>query len=532
MERPHAPDTKIVDDSAPETPDEISDLTGTAGDENAPPAASPARLLGGFVAIVAVLLLSVLGWNAVAAGRAAKASGAPSREALADAPTLLSETMKRYAALDTFQADYTWRLGAGGEQHGPGDGHDHGPNDGHDHPAPAAAAPGEAPATGHEGHNHNHAQPENAAPGGTSAKRTLVYAKPNKFRVVSDDGGFRLVSVSDGARVAEYTNSPTLPGRVLPAPATLASEQSPLLQHPMFCATLLHRFFAGPDGLAQLVDLTKSGGPAGVRFGPDVTVAEQPCKTLVFPALGVYGNAEVAVGTKDGLIRRIRYDSEPLVEELKRRNKGQPVPPMQTEELYTRVAPNQAAPADAFDTTLPAGIKPAAPRAAAPAKTPADKAGAPNKPAAAVAASPITPGSPAPAFAVTGLSGNGAKTSLAGLRGKVVLVDFWATWCQPCRRGLPETLRLHQKYANKGLAVLAVSNEDTQTVQTFLRENKAFAGLPVYRDAGEAALSAYQVDALPTVAIIDRQGRLSSYLVGLQEPATLQAALKKAGLNL
>jgi hypothetical protein len=228
-------------------------------------------------------------------------------------------------------------------QHSPGDGHDHGaepqqhgPNDGHDHSQDGASA-----AASSGGGN------------GPSAKRTLFYAKPNQFRATTDNGGFSMVSVSDGKRLSEYTSSAALPGRTYPAPLSITSEQSALLQHPMFCGTLLTRFFGGPDALNRLVDTARGA----VTFGPDATVEDEPCKTVFFPVPGRVWLAEVAISTKDGLVRRIRYDSAPLAAHVARARQGQEVPSMRTEEVYKVVIVNEPIPPTTFSTALPKGVQ-------------------------------------------------------------------------------------------------------------------------------------------------------------------------------
>jgi len=67
----------------------------------------------------------------------------------------------------------------------------------------------------------------------------------------------------------------------------------------------------------------------------------------------------------------------------------------------------------------------------------------------------VSKGQRAPEFALTALAGN--KVSLSSLRGKVVLIDFWAQWCEPCKRELPQLDKLAQEYARKGVVVLAVN---------------------------------------------------------------------------
>ena len=135
-------------------------------------------------------------------------------------------------------------------------------------------------------------------------------------------------------------------------------------------------------------------------------------------------------------------------------------------------------------------------------------------------------GKPAPAFEVVSL--NGVKTKLAALRGKVTLIDFWATWCSPCRKQLAETQKNFNKYAARGLAVLAISDETKDVVTPFLKKNHFT--FPVYLDSAGKMNVTYG-EARPAIAVIDREGRLVAYQVGLSKPLAIRAALKKAGLN-
>jgi thiol-disulfide isomerase/thioredoxin len=130
-------------------------------------------------------------------------------------------------------------------------------------------------------------------------------------------------------------------------------------------------------------------------------------------------------------------------------------------------------------------------------------------------------------FALKDLTGKTHK--LSALKGKVVLIDFWATWCGPCRREMPTVQKLYQAHRAKGLVVLAVNvREDAATAGEFLRKNKlTFTAL---LDTEGSVAQQYLANSIPTLAIIDRKGMISSYFVGVRSEDELRAALVKAGL--
>jgi peroxiredoxin/outer membrane lipoprotein-sorting protein len=135
-------------------------------------------------------------------------------------------------------------------------------------------------------------------------------------------------------------------------------------------------------------------------------------------------------------------------------------------------------------------------------------------------------GEPASTIALSTLSGD--EVSLESLKGKVVLIDFWATWCGPCRMELPHIQKIYDDLKEEGLEVLAISNEREATVRRFIeKEGYSF---PVLLDAGKSVTRAYDVSALPTLFIIDREGVIRSHLVGLRPEGVLRQALADAGL--
>jgi peroxiredoxin/outer membrane lipoprotein-sorting protein len=136
-------------------------------------------------------------------------------------------------------------------------------------------------------------------------------------------------------------------------------------------------------------------------------------------------------------------------------------------------------------------------------------------------------GKAAPGFALRSLDGR--EYRLAELRGSVVLIDFWATWCAPCRRELPHIERLHRELADRGLVVVAVSAESRERVERFLDERRfTFAAL---LDPGRDVHSAYGVQSIPQVFVVDRDGNVAAHLVGARSEGELRAALREAGLQ-
>jgi thiol-disulfide isomerase/thioredoxin len=125
---------------------------------------------------------------------------------------------------------------------------------------------------------------------------------------------------------------------------------------------------------------------------------------------------------------------------------------------------------------------------------------------------------------------DGKAVSLKDLHGQVVLLDFWATWCGPCRRDLPVFEKLHQEFSRSGLVVLGLnSGEEPEAVTKFLLTTKL--SYPILLAAETGATRQYSVKALPTVVLIDREGKIVLYHVGTGSESELREKLAKLGLG-
>ena len=108
---------------------------------------------------------------------------------------------------------------------------------------------------------------------------------------------------------------------------------------------------------------------------------------------------------------------------------------------------------------------------------------------------------------------NGKTVSLSDFRGKSVYVNFFATWCPPCKGEMPDIEKMYQKYASKGLVILAVDlSEDAATVKNFIQKNGY--NFKVLLDSDNRAGNQYQTNAIPVSVFIDKAGNIVSRIVG------------------
>jgi len=132
---------------------------------------------------------------------------------------------------------------------------------------------------------------------------------------------------------------------------------------------------------------------------------------------------------------------------------------------------------------------------------------------------------PAPNFSLKDADGN--AVNLADYRGKVVLVNFWATWCGPCEAEIPWFIEFEKKYKDRGFAVLGVSMDDDgwKSVRPYVASHKINYRVVIGSEVVSQQFG--EIDSLPTSFMLDRQGRIASNHVGLVDKVDYQNEIVK-----
>jgi peroxiredoxin len=142
----------------------------------------------------------------------------------------------------------------------------------------------------------------------------------------------------------------------------------------------------------------------------------------------------------------------------------------------------------------------------------------------------------APAFTLKDTTGK--KVSLSDYKGKAVVLDFWATWCAPCKVEIPWLTKLHDQYASQGLVILGISEDDLDPDDkaALLKEKQEIAdsatklgiNYSVLIDDKEVSKPYGGIDALPTTFYVDRNGMVVAATIGLVDRDEIEANIKKA----
>jgi len=130
-------------------------------------------------------------------------------------------------------------------------------------------------------------------------------------------------------------------------------------------------------------------------------------------------------------------------------------------------------------------------------------------------------------FTLTDLQGK--AWTLKDLHGKVVLVNFWATWCPPCRKEMPDLEELYERHKDQGFVILAISDEEADKVKPFISEQKVT--YPVLLDPGRKVNELFQIDGIPKSFVYDRDGKLVAESIDMRTQRQFRIMLGMAGLH-
>jgi peroxiredoxin len=123
----------------------------------------------------------------------------------------------------------------------------------------------------------------------------------------------------------------------------------------------------------------------------------------------------------------------------------------------------------------------------------------------------------------------GRSWHLRDLNGKVVLVNFWATWCPPCRKEMPDLEALYEKYKDQGFIILAISDEESTKVAPFITEHRI--SYPVLLDPGRKVNDLFVVEGIPKSFVFNREGKLVAQSIDMRTRSQFQTMLARAGLQ-
>jgi cytochrome c biogenesis protein CcmG/thiol:disulfide interchange protein DsbE len=131
-------------------------------------------------------------------------------------------------------------------------------------------------------------------------------------------------------------------------------------------------------------------------------------------------------------------------------------------------------------------------------------------------------GDNAPDFSLTDM--NGKQVSLSEFSGKVVILDFFASWCPPCRQEIPDFIELEKTYSDKGFAMVGVSLVDARESKDFA--NKFGINYPVLIDDGKVSNIYGPVRSIPTTFVLDKSGKIAKLYIGFRPKSVFEADIK------
>jgi thiol-disulfide isomerase/thioredoxin len=141
----------------------------------------------------------------------------------------------------------------------------------------------------------------------------------------------------------------------------------------------------------------------------------------------------------------------------------------------------------------------------------------------------VRPGRPAPDFSAEVISGGdpGNRIRLSTLRGKAVVIDFWASWCAPCREQMPVVEEMKHRFADKDLVVVGINTSDSRSDALQFLQGRPPAYPSLFDDGGFVA-KAYDVRTLPELVVVDREGVISAVRKSIVREPELEQLIRDA----
>ncbi len=245
-------------------------------------------------------------------------------------------------------------------------------------------------------------------------------------------------------------------------------------------------------------------GATSVKKGADQTLDGKTYAVLdmAIPA----GEEQVLIDPATGLLKQVKVDLKKMLQE-----KGAPeVKQAELKLTYTKTETGAAVKEGQFAWTPPADAKDAA-----------------SEQGESQSAASKLEGQAAPDFTLADLQGKEQK--LSAMKGNVVVLDFWATWCPPCRESMPHLNAIYNDLKDKGVNVFAVNlQEDKDKVEAYLKAQKL--GMPVLLDSKGTVGQLYKAEAIPQTVVVGKDGRVAKVMIGYRPGAekVLRDAIAKA----
>ncbi|MCD6385995.1 redoxin family protein [Candidatus Sumerlaeota bacterium] len=318
----------------------------------------------------------------------------------------------------------------------------------------------------------------------------MAFEKPNKFYVKFDHPSMGFEIVSNGKVLYSYL--PSLKQyRKLDAPHTIKEIDLEKVIAPGARASGVLMILLSDDPKSAIIRNTTSAK----MLPPE----ELEGKTYYVVQLKQSDKSKVDlyIDPNTFLIKQMNVD---MTEAIKSRPSSQKPPAdlkITLTEDYKIIKPNEKVSAEVFAFNVPEDAKEV-------------ESFVPPEPSREQAKADLK-GKKAPEFTLKDIDGN--THSLSEQKGKVVLLDFWATWCGPCRRSMPFIQKLHKRYKDKGLVVWGINAQsDTQALKKFLTAQKIT--YTILRDTEGSVSREYGVTAIPRILLIDKKGSVAGDYTG------------------